>query len=222
MKILAISDLHGKTSKTLEEYLNNNKIDLILIAGDITNFGPSELAADILNQLSGYNIPVIAIPGNCDPQGIHKQIENSKAVNAHGKSVSLKNVGICGFGGSNPTPFNTPLEFGESEIYDELKNIILQIKDQDIQILLTHAPPYNTCTDMIPSGDHVGSVSVREIIEKYKPTLNICGHIHESPGIDKIGETVIINPGEFSKGSACLITVDQDKNEDIDCEIISL
>ncbi|MCK9151273.1 metallophosphoesterase [Methanobacterium alcaliphilum] len=221
MNILAISDLHGKTSKALDDYLNSNKIDLILIAGDITHFGPTELAKDILNQLSLYDIPVIAIPGNCDPQGIHKQMENSKAVNAHGKSVSIKNVGICGFGGSNPTPFNTPLEFAESEIYNELENIMLQIKNQDIQILLTHAPPYDTCTDLLPSGDHVGSKSVRQIIEKHHPTLNICGHIHESPGIDKIGETTIINPGEFSKGAACLITIEPTKKE-VNSKIISL
>ena len=74
MNILAISDLHGSTHKALNNYLKNNKIDLIVIAGDITHFGPAELAEDILNEISSYDIPVVAIPGNCDPQGVSKSI----------------------------------------------------------------------------------------------------------------------------------------------------
>jgi len=41
---------------------------------------------------------------------------------------------------------------------------------------------------------HVGSESVRKIIEEYQPILCACGHIHESRCIDKIGETIIVNP----------------------------
>ena len=79
MKILAISDLHGSTHKALNNYLDNNKVDLIVIAGDITHFGPAELAEDILNDISSYNIPVVAIPGNCDPHAIHGHLDNSRA-----------------------------------------------------------------------------------------------------------------------------------------------
>ena len=168
MNILAISDLHGSTHNALNNYLKNNKIDLIVIAGDITHFGPADLAEDILNEISSYNIPVVAIPGNCDPQGIYNQLDNSKAINIHGKSTSVKNVGICGFGGSNLTPFDTPLEFGEIEIFEELDKLMVEMKDQDIKILVTHAPPLNTNADKLPSGDHVGSESIRKIIEEYQ------------------------------------------------------
>ncbi|QGA68298.1 metallophosphoesterase family protein [Sulfolobus sp. E11-6] len=41
----------------------------------------------------------------------------------------------------------------------------------------------------------MGSRSVRELEEKFQPLLGLHGHIHESQGIDKIGKTVIINPG---------------------------
>jgi Icc-related predicted phosphoesterase len=210
MDILAISDLHGSMEKALHDYLEKNKIDLIVIAGDITNFGPVELAEDILNEISSYNIPVVAVPGNCDPQGVSNQLDNSMAINIHGKSTSLKNVGICGFGGSNPTPFDTPLEFGEAEIFEELDKIMVQIKDQDIKILVTHAPPLNTNADKLPGGGHVGSKSIRKIIEQYQPNINICGHIHEAQSVDKIDETVIINPGQVVTGGACLIHIDDD------------
>ncbi len=223
MKILAISDLHGKVHKALDSFLKNNKIDLIIIAGDITHFGPAELAEDILNDISSHNIPVVAVPGNCDPQGIHSQLDNSRAINVHGKSTTIQNVGICGFGGSNLTPFDTPMEFGEVEIYDVLDKIMLQMKDQDVQILVTHAPPYNTEADKLPNGDHVGSESIRRIIDRYKPDLCVCGHIHEAQCIDKINGTVILNPGEVSMGGACLIDIETENNrKEINSKIIKL
>ncbi len=221
MKILAISDLHGSTHKALNNYLDNNKVDLIVIAGDITHFGPVELAEDILNDISSYNIPVVAIPGNCDPHEINSQLDNSRAINIHGKSTTIKNVGICGFGGSNLTPFNTPMEFGEVEIYEELGKIMVQMKDQDIKILVTHAPPLNTNADKLPDGRHVGSESIRKIIEEHNPDINICGHIHEAQSIDKIGETVIMNPGQIMTGGACLIQIN-DENNQIKSKIIKL
>jgi Icc-related predicted phosphoesterase len=221
MNILAISDLHGSTHNVLNNYLNDNKIDLIIIAGDITHFGPAELAEDILNEISSHEIPVVAIPGNCDPQGISSQLDNSRAINIHGKSTAIKNVGICGFGGSNLTPFDTPLEFGEIEIFEELDKIMVEMKDQDIKILVTHAPPLNTNADKLPNGDHVGSESIRKIIDEYKPDINICGHIHEAQSIDKIGETVILNPGQIMDGGACLVQID-DKTNKIDSKIVKL
>jgi len=48
---------------------------------------------------------------------------------------------------------------------------------------------------------HVGSVAVRQAIEKYQPLLGIHGHIHESRGFVKIGQTLCINPGsEYGEG----------------------
>ncbi len=222
MKILAVSDLHGEI-KPIITYLKDNKVDLIIVAGDITHFGPPELGEDILNEISSFEIPVMAIPGNCDPGSIHNNIDNSQAINIHARNVMIKNIGICGFGGSNPTPFDTPLEFEEVQIYDEAKRAIEGIKNEKITLFVTHAPPYNTKTDLLPSGVHVGSKSLRKIIEDVQPTVNICGHIHEASGTDKIGKTTIVNPGELSQGQACLIEISDDfKEEKIETEIIKL
>jgi len=46
----------------------------------------------------------------------------------------------------------------------------------------------------------VGSVAVRLFIEKYQPKICFTGHIHESVGVDKIGDTHIINPGMLNRG----------------------
>lgn len=223
MKILAVSDIHGKYIKIID-YLKKNTVDLIILTGDITDFGPNELAEEILNEISSFNIPVLAIPGNCDPINLYGSIDNSKAVNIHGKSVTIKNIGICGFGGSNPTPFNTPLEFDEIEIYDNARRVMEEIKNHEVTLFVTHAPPLGTKTDLLPSGKHVGSESLRKIIEEFQPTINLCGHIHESMAIDKIGKTTIINPGMLKEGHACIINIDDSDEDNIKAipEIISL
>ena len=207
MKIIVFSDIHGKYMKIIE-YLKKNHVDLVILTGDITHFGPSELAAEILNEIASFDIPVLTIPGNCDPINLFGNIDNSKATNIHGKSVTINNVGICGFGGSNPTPFKTPLEFDEVEIYDQARKAMEELKNNKITILVTHAPPIGTKTDILPSGDHVGSEALRRVIEEFKPTINVCGHIHESRAMDQIGETTIINPGMISDGYACMIEID--------------
>jgi Icc-related predicted phosphoesterase len=214
MKILAVSDIHGKYIKIME-YLKENTVDLIILSGDITDFGPPELAGEILNEISSFNIPVLAIPGNCDPINLYGNIDNSNAINIHGRSVTIKNIGICGFGGSNPTPFNTPLEFDELEIYDQARKAIEEIKNHKVTLFVTHAPPFGTKTDILPSGDHVGSEGIRRVIEEFQPTLNVCGHIHESRAVDKLGKTEVVNPGMLSKGHACMINIDDSDEENI-------
>ncbi|MCE5213494.1 MAG: metallophosphoesterase [Methanobacterium sp.] len=222
MKILAVGDVHGDYKKIIE-YLKSHKVDLVIITGDITQFGPAELGEEILNEIANFNVPVLAIPGNCDPESIHSKIENSKALNIHCRSMIINDIGICGFGGSNPTPFDTPLEFEEVQIYDEASKVLKGIADQKITLFITHAPPYDTKTDLLPSGEHAGSTSIRKIIEESQPSLCVCGHIHESMGVDEIGETKIINPGEISQGYGCLIKID-DSQEDrsLQAEIIKL
>lgn len=42
---------------------------------------------------------------------------------------------------------------------------------------------------------HVGSTSVRKVIEKLQPLAGLHGHIHESRGLTKIGKTQCFNPG---------------------------
>lgn len=222
MKILAVGDIHGKYMRIIQ-YIKENPVDLIIISGDITHFGPPELGEEILNEISSFNIPVLAIPGNCDPINLYGNIDNSKAINIHGRSVTIKDIGICGFGGSNPTPFNTPLEFEEVEIYDQARTALETIRDHKVTLFVTHAPPYGTKTDVLPSGDHVGSEGLRRLIEEFQPSVNICGHIHEAKAIDEVGDTKVVNPGMVSEGNACIINIDDtDENLVVTPEIIEL
>jgi len=73
-------------------------------------------------------------------------------------------------------------------------------------ICVMHSPPFGTQLDRIGDGQSVGSRSIRGFIEIYQPLLTLHGHIHESPEVsghyfDRIGNTLSVNPGQFTCGS---------------------
>ncbi|WP_048055589.1 metallophosphoesterase [Methanotorris igneus] len=192
MRIMGLTDLHGKL-------INFNKIlrykpDVILISGDITHFGRDFRIIDLLKSVN-ENVKVLAVPGNCDTKEAIEKL-NKYNLNIDEKCNEINGIKFVGIGGSNRTPFNTPNEYEDEELFNKFLKGIKDIDKNTLKnnfILVTHAPPKNTMADRV--GDtHVGSEAVRKIIEEYQPILCACGHIHESRCIDKIGETIIVNP----------------------------
>ena len=124
-----------------------------------------------------------------------------------------------GYGGSNPTPFDTPGETDDENICNGLYSLFEEFekleKSTPLSILLTHAPPYNTKADTIESGVHVGSEGVEKIIKEFQPTVNICGHIHEAISMDTIGATMVVNPGMLEENHAILLEVDEKSKLDV-------
>lgn len=200
LKLLAVSDFHGESNgdSYLEKFLENG-YDFLLIIGDFTEMGPASQAEEILTRLGEADIPTLAIPGNCDPKPV-KEILEKYGVSLHSKSVRIGGMTFVGLGGSNTTPFNTPFELTEGEIEEELEAQTSKVGGR--WVLVTHAPPYGTRADLTSDGVHVGSKSVRRIIEEKQPLAALCAHIHEARSTDKIGRTKVVNPGPITKGCA--------------------
>jgi Icc-related predicted phosphoesterase len=200
MRFLVVSDIHGKTAVT--EWINSvaerEDADRVLVLGDITDFGPNEVAERILGPIKKE---VYALPGNCDPLSLPGTIAKV-AVDMHGKTADLDGFYVAGLGGSNPTIFNTPFELDEDTIYNMLRPI-----SRDGMILMVHVPPFGV-NDMIPSGLNVGSTSVLKIVEEFRPILVLSGHIHEDYGVQHIGGTTFVNPGAAKDGRYALVEVD--------------
>lgn len=222
MKILMITDIHSNPEKVYR-YLDNNVVDEIIVTGDVTEFGPETLFVEILNKLAGY-ASVHALFGNCDPKNSSELLDKSDAINIHDNVSKIGNITLVGFGGSNPTPFDTTNEYTDESLYENLNKYSDILSSESFTILVTHAPPLNTNADKIEAGAHVGSSAIRQIIEETQPTLNLCGHVHESIGQDKIGNTTIINPGDASTGHACIITLNPDdiQNKNINIKTITI
>lgn len=203
---MAVADFHGlpDADANLLKFLERG-YDCLVLIGDLTNFGPISAAEDILTKAEAAGLPTLAVPGNCDPKPI-LEVLDKHSVNLHAKLTKVDDVTFVGLGGSNLTPFNTPFELTEAEIKEELDKLA-QTLDQNF-MLVTHAPPYDTRVDRTDSGMHVGSKSIRQFIEERQPIAALCGHVHEARNTDKLGRTLIVNPGSIGKGYAAEITVD--------------
>jgi len=206
MKLLALSDLHGNYSYVESLCSKAGDFDVVMIAGDLTDFGPDEHA---LLLLSMFDKPVFVVPGNCDNPSILSVLDEN-AINLHNSTHTMGELSFMGLGGSNPTPFNTPFELSEKKIGEYIGKLLSKINGR--VVLLSHAPPLNT-TDKLPHG-HVGSVALARYLGRFD--LIICGHIHEARGVVRVNGTHVVNPGQASKGEGALITI----NDKIDIEFI--
>ncbi len=199
MRFLVLSDIHSNFY-AFERILKNEEFDVLLIAGDITDFRASDvLLADKI--VGKYCDCCFAVHGNCDPEEVlNFELENIEFI--HAKSVKLSNYTLHGLGGSNYTPFMTPSEYSEERIESFMENF----KFSDYNILLTHCPPKGVL-DKTYHGENAGSEAIRNVIDKFD--LVFCGHIHEAYGIERIGKTLVVNPGPAMWGMYVLFDLDR-------------
>lgn len=72
-------------------------------------------------------------------------------------------------------------------------------------VLVVHEPPHGVL-DLVPGGRHIGSPAVREKVLRLRPRVVACGHVHESPGIERLGDTLVVNctMGDGRSGGALI------------------
>ena len=214
LKILAVADFHGSSQafSSVAVKAAESKMDLVVMCGDLTHFGSLDDAKRNLSIVSKAKLPVFFIPGNCDPpQLANESTDSAKCL--HGDCRRFHDIAFFGVGGSPPTPFHSPFELSEEEI-----GLLLQrgfancSRDEESSrvVLVSHSPPRGTRLDMTSSGEHVGSTSVRNFVEEARPALVVCGHIHEASGLDRIGTTLIVNPGPARHNQCAVIDFGDD------------
>lgn len=181
-------------------------------------------------RLAGTGTRAYVIPGNDDPWSIDEVLAEGRSVVACDETI--ERVGpheMISFGYSNRTPWQTPRELDEDEIYSRLKRLTNELEDPGKAILNVHVPPYESSLDAAYEVDEdlhyvmkggrphevpTGSAAVRQIIEEVQPLLSLHGHIHESKGVTNIGRTVAINPGsDYGSGhlDGCLVHLGPDR-----------
>lgn len=206
MKILAISDIHNELgqAKKLKYVIDERKPDVIVVAGDFTSFGPAKSAYEILDTLTSGNRdrPVFAVAGNGDNVEVRKVLEK-RGVDLHNKSANFDGVGFVGFSGPSSLQLGGLLVLNYDPVGEKLKDI----DKCDRKVVISHIPPANTKVDTLFTGHHVGSDFLRDMIEEKQPDVVICGHIHEARGIDRIGKTVVVNPGAICESYAAMIDI---------------
>jgi Icc-related predicted phosphoesterase len=181
-------------------------------------------------RLAATGVRVYVMPGNDDPWAIDEVLESSSAVlSCDNRIVDVGGHEMLSSGFANPTPWHSPRELPEDELYTKLKALAEQLTSPETAIFNLHVPPYDCGLDTAIEIDEelrpvlrsgrpveipVGSTAVRELIEEFQPALALHGHIHESRGITRIGRTVAINPGsDYSSGrlEGCVVDLTTDR-----------
>jgi Icc-related predicted phosphoesterase len=164
-------------------------------------------------RLADTEVPLYLIPGNDDEFVIDEILDEPghSPVNADGKVLDIPGgLQLLASGWSNHTPWQTPREESEDDLYQRLDALARQARDPRRAVFMIHVPPHDSGLDTAPLLDEnlrptvsagdvlrgpVGSTAVRRVIEQYQPLVAIHGHIHESGGERRIGKTVCVNPG---------------------------
>jgi uncharacterized protein len=186
----------------------------------------SEWMALADERLEGTGVRCFVMPGNDDPTSLEEQIAASRHVEpCDERVVEFDGYTMLSLGYSNRTPWDSPRELDEDELYRRIEGLAGEVDDLSRCVFNLHVPPYASQLDtaaeldadfnvvlagrephMIP----VGSTAVAAAIERFQPIAALHGHIHESAGATRIGRTLCVNPGsDYHTGriAGCLINL---------------
>ncbi len=175
--------------------------------------------------------PVFWMLGNDDPPSLVEPLKDAPwGEHAEGRVLQLDDEHqLVSWGWSNPTPWNSFREMSEDDLTAHFEELFGQASDDHRVVFNAHVPPYDTGLDEAPVLDEnltvtqqagqvrlgpVGSTAVREAIERHQPIASLHGHVHESAGFRRIGNTIAFNPGsDYGTGSlnGVLVTLSGDK-----------
>ena len=220
-KFLVFGDIHGENSLLLETicHVSGHDVDFVVCTGDI---GPDILGdIEMTNKLRAqlYKVqtdailsaiiklkkPLLFVPGNHDRKELLGKEQCSKTglwnIDVLTGSMPFLSNGISalGIGGTPKTGFFWPYEW-ESDHVTVPPRILSKWNKEQTRILLTHSPPQKCYLDICTgTANHIGSVGIRSFLRKMKkkPTILICGHIHEGAGVDIVEGTACLNAGSL-------------------------
>jgi Icc-related predicted phosphoesterase len=199
VRVAVSGDLHFATPQTtdLRKFFASldGEADILALVGDLTTHGTPEQVSQFVDQMDGFDLPVVTVFGNHDFEA--EQVEESKQVlrerGIHvldGENVVLDEVGFAGtkgfgggFGRGALGPFGEPLykQFVQAAIDESLKleSALRTLRAPATICLLHYAPIPETLKgepeDIFP---FLGSSRLLAPIEIYRPDVVFHGHAH--------------------------------------------
>lgn len=185
MKILAISDLHGQIDvlDTVPE------CDVLIIAGDSFPYEQHDLAfqerwakqdfAEKLHSLEQRAKHIIGIGGNHDYALQDHRIAN-KLPWTYLKDSEVTIEGVKFYG----TPWVPNLPRWAFHASDTAMYHCYGAIPEDTDVVISHGPPFGIA-DLSSERfgkQRCGHPAVNEMLDRVRPQLFVCGHIHESHG----------------------------------------
>lgn len=191
MRLLLFSDLH-RNREAAEKLLElSHHADVMVGAGDFATCRHG--VTDCIDVLKQSSCETVLVAGNGESfEELRDACVEWKRVHVlHGMTTMIAGVPFFGIGGGIPvTPFGA-WSWDHSESQAEQ----LVAKCPEDCVLVSHSPPYGI-VDRSSNGEHLGSSTIRSLIDRCSPRLLACGHIHDCwEQRCRIGSTLVVNCG---------------------------
>ncbi len=202
MKICIISDTHNK-HKHLGALPD---ADMIIHCGDFTSVGKEHEVRNFFkwySKLEQYKYKLV-IAGNHDWL-FERSGHFARTLVPHNvfylEDSGIEIEGIKFYGSPVSEPF---CDWAFNRPEEKLAQHWAAIPD-DIDVLITHDPPYLIGDYVLYDKNHHGSPSLYyEVIQRIKPKYHLFGHIHEGNGIKIIEGTTFINASNLDDNYLCV------------------
>lgn len=218
-KIKELGSYPFRTTQSQWETLRKSETDMEKVFVEVMTASLGRWLQIAEDRLKAIGVKIIINIGNDDFPVVGDILSNSDYViypNERIISMDDKHE-MTSVGFTNMTPWNCPGDLSEAELLSKLEKSTSSLAHPENSLFNFHCPPYDTQIDLAPKLDselkpvltpggepemaHVGSTSVRKIIEKFQPLAGLHGHIHEARGFSQIGKTMCFNPGsEYTTG----------------------
>jgi Icc-related predicted phosphoesterase len=191
MRILAFSDLHRSFHRAERVVEKADGVDLVIGAGDFSSLGRG--LDRMIGILAAISAPAVLVCGNHERPDVLRRVCAGweSATVLHGTGITVGDVPVWGLGGAvPPTPFPWGFDIPEDDAACLLDDC------PEGGILVSHSPPSGVLDTAMRR--HLGSRSVLAAIERRRPRLVVCGHIHQCWGQEaSIGPTRVLNAGPY-------------------------
>jgi uncharacterized protein len=189
MRLLAFSDLHRDREQAQRLVDRAQDVDVVVGAGDFATM--HEGLDGVIETLSAITAPAVLVPGNGETDTELRQASAgwSSCHVLHGEGMEIEGAQFFGLGGGiPPLPFQWSFDLSEDEAAAKLESC------PEGAILVVHSPPRGHVDEN--DGRHMGSEAILTAIERTRPVLVVCGHIHACWGQEsRIGATRVVNLG---------------------------
>jgi uncharacterized protein len=190
VRLLAFSDLHRDLDQAQSLVERSSEADAVIAAGDFASV--HEGLEETIEALRPISVPTILVPGNNETEDALRAACDGwdAATVLHGQGAEIDGQRFFGLGAGIPiTPWGWSFDLDEEQAEERLAGCPAGA------VLVVHSPPKGHC-DTSSSGDHLGSEAILDAIEQKRPSLAVCGHIHEAWGSEEeVGPTTVINLG---------------------------
>ena len=190
MRLLAFSDLHRDLGQAVSLVERTSEADVVIAAGDFASV--HEGLGETIDALKPISVPTVLVPGNNETEDALRAACDGwgAATVLHGQGTEIDGTQFFGLGAGIPiTPWDWSFDLDEEQAAERLASC------PEDAVLVVHSPPKGHC-DTSSSGDHLGSEAILDAIEAKRPSLAVCGHIHEAWGAEEeVGSTKVINLG---------------------------